>query len=102
MSEYRPIVRHPLAIAWDEWLASDEGKKASDPSTLTRTLSARSYLENRLQRSFNAGASAAQSTLAKAVLDKIESAIDSDGDYRDDPLAMVRDLFTKLGYMTLK
>lgn len=50
------IKRHALAIGWDYWLASDEGQKASAPDTLPNTLSARQYLENRLQRAFMAGA----------------------------------------------
>lgn len=50
------IKQHPLAIAWDYWLLSEEGHKASDLSTLSTTLSARNYLENRLWRAFMAGA----------------------------------------------
>lgn len=49
--------RHPLAIAWDYWRETDTGRKACDPATLGPTLSARQYLENRLQQAFQAGAS---------------------------------------------
>lgn len=49
--------RHPLAIAWDEWLASEEGQQASNVDTLARYTDR--YLENRLHRAFDAGAKAA-------------------------------------------
>lgn len=51
MAEYK---RHPLAIAWDYWLASDEGKDAAQPN-LQRGEESRQYLENRLYRAFLAG-----------------------------------------------
>lgn len=51
----KTLRRHPLAIAWDYWLTSEEGKTASAPDTLPHTLSARRYLENRLNRAFIAG-----------------------------------------------
>lgn len=45
--------RHPLAVGWDYWLASEEGKKCSDPATQGGR---RQYLENRLRSAFMAGA----------------------------------------------
>ena len=49
--------RHPLAIAWDEWLASNEGQEARAANTLPHNTN--HYLENRLHRAFDAGAKAA-------------------------------------------
>jgi hypothetical protein len=49
-------------LAWDRWIKSDEGKKASDPETLgplSRTDS-RTYLTNRLSAAFFAGVTAEQ------------------------------------------
>lgn len=51
------VERHPLAIAWDEWLASDEGQQARAANTLPHNTN--HYLENRLHRAFDAGARAA-------------------------------------------
>jgi hypothetical protein len=44
-------------LAWDRWIKSDEGKKASDPGTLGPTSHehARTYLANRLSAAFFAG-----------------------------------------------
>lgn len=50
--------RHPLATAWNEWLASEDGQKASDLDTLHGT----TYLVNRLHRAFDAGAKAQEET----------------------------------------
>jgi hypothetical protein len=69
--------RHPLAIAWDEWLASTEGQEACNPSTLARYTN--TYLENRLHRAFDAGAKAVTvdtaqlARLRALVTDSIES-----------------------------
>lgn len=52
--------KHPLAIAWEEWLASDEGKAAANPDTLPVITSGRQFLENRLKRAFDAGVAAAE------------------------------------------
>lgn len=60
MKDKNQVERHPLAVAWDKWLASDEGRKASMPETLGTTLSARQHLENRLQCAFMAGANAVE------------------------------------------
>jgi hypothetical protein len=51
------LKRHPLAIAWDEWLASDEGQQARAANTLPHNTN--HYLENRLHRAFEAGIKAA-------------------------------------------
>lgn len=50
------IKKHPLAIAWDEWLASPEGQKCATPDYLAPIVNARPYLENRLHAAFMAGA----------------------------------------------
>jgi hypothetical protein len=44
--------RHPLAIAWDEWLASKEGQQCAEGRPTGE------YLENRLHRAFEAGTQA--------------------------------------------
>lgn len=44
--------RHPLSIAWDEWMESDEGKDCHAGSA------SGVYLYNRLNRAFMAGAKA--------------------------------------------
>lgn len=48
--------RHPLAIAWDTWRVSPEGKGCAEFSSLTPG----PYLENRLHGAFNAGAQSAE------------------------------------------
>lgn len=55
----RPITKHPLAIAWDEWIASDEGISCIDTLPTART-----YLENRLSRAFDAGVKAQEKLMA--------------------------------------
>jgi hypothetical protein len=45
-------------LAWDRWIKSEEGKKASDPATLGATLAMRTYLTNRLSCAFFAGVTA--------------------------------------------
>lgn len=65
------IVRHPLAIAWDEWLASKEGQECRAANTLAHNTNI--YLENRLHRAFDAGASTAESNLAREVLGAIST-----------------------------
>lgn len=57
-TETGTIPRHPLAIAWDAWLATKEGKEARAANTLPHNTN--HYLENRLKRAFDAGAKAAQ------------------------------------------
>lgn len=56
-----------IVMEWKQWLDSEEGRKASDPQTLGTTLSARQYLENRLERAFQAGIKAAAKDAAKSV-----------------------------------
>lgn len=64
MSESKTdIKRHPLAIAWDEWLASDEGQHCRAPNAALARESP--YLENRLHRAFDAGAKAALDTAVR-------------------------------------
>jgi hypothetical protein len=55
-----------LAKARDEWLDSDEGKRAADPTTLNAPPSSRQYLENRLRNAFLAGAKAAAAILTNS------------------------------------
>lgn len=50
------LKRHPLAIAWDEWLVSAEGNICANIHNLPH--SNPQYLENRLHRAFDAGAEA--------------------------------------------
>jgi hypothetical protein len=61
-----------ITAAWKEWLNSEEGQKASDPNTLTSTLSARTYLENRLERAFHAGMKAGATVVADEVIAAME------------------------------
>jgi hypothetical protein len=49
------VTWHPDAIARDEWLESEEGKRAVDPTTLGAESRMRQYLENRLVLAFIAG-----------------------------------------------
>lgn len=44
------VERHPLAIAWDEWMLSEEGMKATNPSTLGPPERSSIYLINRLHQ----------------------------------------------------
>lgn len=57
--------RHPLAVAWDVWLASDEGTQCRAANTLAHNTN--HYLENRLWRAFMAGAKAAELAQRKEV-----------------------------------
>ena len=50
------MTRSPLAEARDQWLESDDGKKASNPATLAPLETCQQYLENRLAEAFLAGA----------------------------------------------
>lgn len=54
MAESETKQKHPLAIAWDKWLASDEGQQCRTANTLAHNTN--HYLENRLWRAFTAGA----------------------------------------------
>lgn len=56
MAETTQVKRHPLAIAWDKWLASAEGTECRTAGTLAHDTNV--YLENRLHRAFMAGADA--------------------------------------------
>lgn len=49
---------HPLITAFEKWIASNNGKRASNPATTSSDPSFTHYLENRLQRAFIAGAKA--------------------------------------------
>lgn len=83
--------RHPLAIAWDEWLTSPEGKGCTHFSNLTGA----AYLENRLQSAFMAGASTAESNLAREVLAAVGQLNAPPHDHNMVAIRL-RDLFTRL------
>lgn len=87
------IAKHPLAIAWDEWLASVQGQGCVNFGNLT----AGYYLENRLHAAFNAGAAAAQSSLAKQVLEEFQTRVPWKQSYVDMIDERLRELFTRLG-----
>lgn len=88
------VKRHPLAVAWDEWLTSEEGRSAAQWESLPKNGTANRYLENRLSRAFNAGASTAESNLAREVLNEIDAMPWNPAvDYVDTRL---RELFTRL------
>lgn len=53
-----PVAKHPVAVAWYEWLAPDEGKACMGDSILHGP-SYGHYLQNRLWRAFMAGTRAA-------------------------------------------
>lgn len=55
MSEELKSQKHPIAIAWEKWLASTQGQNAREVATLPRNSN---YLENRLWSAFMAGAEA--------------------------------------------
>jgi hypothetical protein len=56
----KPLVRHPFAVAWGDWIGGDEGKSCSAPTTLNAPAMQAHYLENRMHRAFAAGWRAAQ------------------------------------------
>lgn len=58
MKPQREIKNHPMAIAWERWLASDEGQQCRAANTLAHNTN--HYLENRLWRAFQAGAIAGE------------------------------------------
>lgn len=60
------IKKHPLAVAWDGWIASDEGKRCSDGAGFLQASVADVYLENRLQRAFMAGAKVSEGVILAA------------------------------------
>lgn len=60
----KAIKRHPLAIKWDEWLASKEGEECRQANTLAHNTN--TYLENRLRRAFDAGVKAREEVEAMA------------------------------------
>lgn len=66
MKPEQKIQKHPLAVEWDNWLASKEGVDASNPHTLGID-KARTYLENRLHRAFDAGVEAGRKVPAEKV-----------------------------------
>jgi len=51
--------RHPAAIAWDQWIESEEGRGCWKPYNFL-TNSGGQYLENRLALAFQAGWRAAE------------------------------------------
>lgn len=59
-----------IAAAWKEWLESEEGKQASDPGTLKP--GERQYLENRLERAFQAGVTFGANAFADEVIAVME------------------------------
>jgi hypothetical protein len=91
------VTRHPLAIAWDEWLASSEGQSCANFASLT----GERYLENRLHCAFSAGAATAQSNLAREALNEISDVADESHENTIVALDVLnlrlRALFTKLG-----
>lgn len=58
------IKRHPLAIAWDEWIATKEGQECRQANTLAHNTN--QYLENRLNRAFMAGAKVGEPVIEAA------------------------------------
>lgn len=79
----REVKRHPLAIAWDEWLASGEGQKSADFYSLKAiSVNGGTYLENRLHRAFDAGAAARPGVS------------DADKEHTETALALFRQLVT--------
>lgn len=68
MTEPTEMKKHPLAIAWDEWLASPEGIGCARFDNLTRGV----YLTNRLEAAFNAGAGAGERTTTDHVITTIK------------------------------
>lgn len=80
--------KHPLAIAWDKWLASNEGQHCR---SLHPALARESpYLQNRLNRAFNAGADAALSKADKKLLQDIADFFDAHYDGAKDSSRVVR------------
>lgn len=63
-----------IVAAWKEWLDSEEGRKASDPTTIGAPATFRQYLENRLERAFQAGVKFG----ANAVTDDVAAAMEKE------------------------
>jgi len=61
-----------IAAAWKEWLDSEEGRKASDPTTIGAPLPFRQYLEARLERAFQAGVRFGSNAVADEVIAVME------------------------------
>ena len=57
-----------IAAAWKEWKDSEEGQKASDPTTIGAPLTFRQYLESRLERAFQAGVRFGANAVADEVI----------------------------------
>lgn len=66
MAESETQQKHPTAIAWEKWLASDEGQQCRTVSTLAHRTNS-TYLENRLWRAFTAGANSSPSDAEQLV-----------------------------------
>lgn len=60
------LKRHPLAVAWDKWLESEEGKKVANPDTLGSH--AGPYLENRLRVAFMAGTQVMETVICDEIV----------------------------------
>lgn len=54
-STSKPLKRHPLAIAIEKWLKSQEGKECCNHRTLQAPQRMSEYLRNRLRYAFEAG-----------------------------------------------
>lgn len=67
-------MKSELAIKRDEWFASLEGRKCSDPSTIGITKSRDKFLRNRLELAFLAGAIASDQVM-QDICDKVIDAI---------------------------
>ena len=61
-----------IAAAWKEWIDSEEGRKAADPTTIGAPLTFRQYLENRLKRAFQAGVRFGSNAVADEVMAAVE------------------------------
>lgn len=75
------IERHPLAIAWDKWCESADGRKSLDYTALT----AGPFLENRLNLAFMAGAAAGEQAGADAARRECAGIADDYDIDTDDP-----------------
>jgi len=61
-----------VVAAWKEWIFSEEGRMASDPGTLPAISIARTPLEKRLEKAFQAGLRFGANAVADDVIAAME------------------------------
>lgn len=75
---------HPLTIAYQDWLKTEEGKNCRDMSILREPLCLK-FLENRIYHAFHAGAEAQAKVIIKGGSAMSYSLITPSGQWLEDP-----------------